>query len=397
MSRTQRPADHRFSYQRAARLLRARLWRAGGAIGLGGLACAGVMGDLRVGGLAAALAGAASAVWHHAAWTRTARRLTRRANRPTTVEDRDRQLARAAMTERRLVDVAANLRAAQSQLEADMAARQAMADQLAVALVRAGEANRAKSAFLASMSHELRTPLNAIIGFSDLMLRNKQELAGSHRTYLERINRGGRHLLAIINDILDLSRIEAGKVVVELCDTDLAPVVQEVIELHATHVAAGVTLEADVPPGPLLVSTDGMRLRQVLVNLVSNALKFTPQGRVVVRVALNEHGAPARIDVVDSGVGIAADRLEAIFEPFEQADNSTARTHGGTGLGLAICRQLCALLDTHLTVTSTVGVGTTFSLHLPVAGNLLHTRDLAAARESLRPTHHHPAPEVLVP
>ena len=325
------------------------------------------------------------------------RRLVRRANRPTTVEDRDRQLARAAMTERRLVDVAANLRAAQSQLEADMAARQAMADQLAVALVRAGEANRAKSAFLASMSHELRTPLNAIIGFSDLMLRGAQELAASHRTYLERINRGGRHLLAIINDILDLSRIEAGKVVVELCDTDLVPVVQDVIDLHATHVAAGVSLEAEVPAGPLLISTDAMRLRQVLVNLVSNALKFTPRGRVLVRVALNEHGVPARIDVADSGVGIAADRLEAIFEPFEQVDNTTARTHGGTGLGLAICRQLCALLDTHLTVTSTVGVGTTFSLHLPVAGNLLQTRDLVAARAAVRSTPHHSSPEVLVP
>lgn len=279
------------------------------------------------------------------------------------------------MTERRLIDVAANLRATQVQMESDMASRQAMADQLGVALLRAGEANRAKSAFLASMSHELRTPLNAIIGFSDLMLRANAPAPPSQHKYLERINRSGRHLLAIINDILDLSRIEAGKVVVDLADADLVPVIREVIDMHGTQVHPGVALEADMPSGPLIVTTDAFRLRQVLVNLVSNALKFTREGRVTIRVRLNQYGAPARLEVQDSGVGIDAARLEAIFEPFEQADNTTARTHGGTGLGLAICRQLCALLDTHLTVDSVLGVGTTFTLHLPVAGNAVPTRD----------------------
>ena len=279
------------------------------------------------------------------------------------------------MTERRLIDVAANLRATQVQMESDMASRQAMADQLGVALLRAGEANRAKSAFLASMSHELRTPLNAIIGFSDLMLRANAPAPPSQHKYLERINRSGRHLLAIINDILDLSRIEAGKVVVDLADADLVPVIREVIDMHGTQVHPGVALEADMPSGPLIVTTDAFRLRQVLVNLVSNALKFTDRGGVTVHAARLEAwpapptqvACPAlRLRVEDTGIGIKAEDLATLFQPFRQLDTGLARQHEGTGLGLAICRRLATLLGGEITATSEWGKGSRFVLTLPL-------------------------------
>ncbi len=277
-----------------------------------------------------------------------------------------RDLARAALTERRLLEVAANLRATQEQLEVDVRQRQALAEQLTIALQRADSANQAKSAFLAVMSHELRTPLNSIIGFSALLLRQGGTTESSRRMYLERINRNGTNLLALINDILDLSRIEAGKMPVVLQEIDVAVVVREMIDLQPAA-GTGVEFALDVPIGQHFVVTDPERLRQVLVNLVSNALKFTSQGRVAVRLVLDDDRRPSRIEVQDTGIGIAKDRLEAIFEPFEQADNTTSRTFGGTGLGLAISRQLCAMLNATLTVESTVGFGTTFAVHLPEA------------------------------
>jgi two-component system sensor histidine kinase/response regulator len=239
------------------------------------------------------------------------------------------------------------------------------------------QANRAKSDILSRASHELRTPLSSVIGFSNILLKNKRgALAEEELTYLARIAKNGRNLLALVNDLLDLSKIEAGRVDLELSPVSLFDVLHEVKETLAPRAAElGLTLEVEVSLENDLVIADEARLRQVLVNLAGNAIKYTTAGSVRVRVLCNSAGAPARIDVVDTGPGIAPDRLDAIFQPFI-VDATPAAGDAATGLGLAITRALCDLMGYRLTVESHVGAGSTFSVHL-LAQEAVRLRQIA--------------------
>lgn len=223
-------------------------------------------------------------------------------------------------------------------------------------------ASKAKSAFLADMSHELRTPLNAVIGFTAVLLRNKGDvLAPQELAYLQRIRENGTHLLRLINNVLDLSKVEAGKMEVRREPVPLQPFIESTLAQLAGGVPSPVTLKAQVPRGLQPLLTDPDKLRQVVINLVGNAVKFTPRGSVTVWVAGDDEGRPVRLDVIDTGIGIPADRQEAIFEAFQQAEGGL--TYGGTGLGLTISRSLAELLGYRLSLTSEPGQGTTFSIH----------------------------------
>jgi PAS domain S-box-containing protein len=256
----------------------------------------------------------------------------------------------------------------------DVTERKRVADVILASKNAAEEANRAKSDFLARMSHELRTPLNSVIGFTNVLRRNRDgRLNADEVTYLERINANGRHLLTLINEVLDLAKIEAGRETVQLEPTAVGALVREVVaDLDVRASGASVRLVADVPDETLVAVTDAAKLKQVLINLVGNAIKFTPAtGRVTVRVASDAaHGSATRVEVEDTGIGIAEDRLVAIFDAFEQADEQTSRRYGGTGLGLAISRKLCTLMGHDLIVHSEVGRGSVFMvlLHPRAAG-----------------------------
>ncbi len=235
------------------------------------------------------------------------------------------------------------------------------------ALQEAEEATRAKSEFLANMSHELRTPLNSVIGFANVLAKNKGgHLKAKDLTFIERITENGRHLLNLINDVLDLSKIEAGRMQLEMAPVSLDVVIGGVIaQMEGQVKHKPLKLESEIPSELTPVAADEFRLKQVLINLVGNAIKFTEKGNITIRVHTGpENASPERIDVVDTGVGIPADRLEKIFGAFLQADSGTARKYGGTGLGLAISRSLCQAMGFEIGVHSEVGVGTTFSIHL---------------------------------
>ena len=254
---------------------------------------------------------------------------------------------------------------ANAELQQGIAERQQAAEALRIAKEAAEEASRAKSTFLATMSHELRTPLGSIIGFANLLAKNKgKNLQPQELLYLERIRANGLHLLGLINDILDLSKIEAGRVQLERAPTWLTALIQEVVAQFAGTVRrAKIPLLTDMPPRLAPFDTDASKLRQVLLNLVDNALKFTPRGQVTIRVESDPiTQQPRRIDVIDTGIGIPAERLEGIFERFQQADNSITRHYRGTGLGLTISRSLCQLLGYQLTVHSEMDKGSTFSV-----------------------------------
>jgi len=230
-------------------------------------------------------------------------------------------------------------------------------------------ATRAKSQFLAGMSHELRTPLNSVIGFANVLLKNK---AGTFRapevTYLHRIVANGTHLLGLINDILDLSKIEAGRLELSIAPVALDELVRETLaQLESQVRDRPVSLVAELPEAMAPVDTDAGKLKQVLINLIGNALKFTERGSVTVRVAVDQARRPHRIDVVDTGVGVAADQQALIFEAFRQGDNTTARRYGGTGLGLTISRALLDRMGATLALERTVGKGSTFSIVLAPA------------------------------
>lgn len=231
----------------------------------------------------------------------------------------------------------------------------------------AEEASRAKSQFLASMSHELRTPLNSIIGFSNILLKNRSgTLTASELNFLDRIQANGKHLLGLINEILDLSKIEARKVELQLAPVDLGQLVRDTLAQEEGLVRdKPVQLLAELPDQIAPLSTDAEKLKQVLINLIGNALKFTERGSVTVRVLTNpaDH-RPLRMEVCDTGIGIPAEKLGVIFEAFQQAEAGTARKYGGTGLGLTISQALCQMMGFRIEVSSEVGRGSTFAVVL---------------------------------
>ena len=228
-------------------------------------------------------------------------------------------------------------------------------------------ASRAKSDFLARMSHELRTPLNAIIGFSDVIMREAPAVVANPKypEYVRHINESGHHLLALINDLLDLAKIEAGKYHLREETLFLHPLVAGAIRMITPGVrGAGVDIRAEVSEGLPRVRADSRALKQILLNLLSNAIKFTPEGgHVTVSAELLKDGLC--IAVADTGVGIATEDLARLGRPFEQANGQLARSRTGIGLGLALCRDLVELHGGRLAICSAEGKGTTVSLTLP--------------------------------
>ncbi len=264
---------------------------------------------------------------------------------------------------------------------------------------RAEAASQAKSEFLANMSHEIRTPMNAILGYTSILsdsLVKREDV-----DCLEVIERNGQHLLEVINDILDISKIEANRVDLEKIETPLLPFLVDVIKLvkpQATSKAIDLLIEC-TSLIPVSVVTDPTRLRQVLLNLLGNAVKFTDAGSVTLQVAyrVNEdssldHAGELDLAFIDTGIGLTAQQIERLFQPFSQADNSMTRRFGGTGLGLAISKRLVGLLGGDIHVQSTPDVGSSFVVTLPVATAPELTTDRRSNRTSKEPSTAEPLP-----
>jgi len=260
------------------------------------------------------------------------------------------------------------LKASQDQLEATNRSLDTRVGELAQSNVDLYEANRIKSEFLTNVSHELRTPLNAIIGFAELLSANKVAEDAKIGRYVDNIQSSAKQLLDLINDLLDLAKIEAGKLVVRHENVNVADVCEAMLNfMKPLAQKKDIEMTLAVQPDMPLVATDPGRLQQVIYNFLSNAVKFTPAKGAIKIAARVEDNAQVRVAVADTGPGIAEKDQQYIFEKFRQIDGSVTRQHSGTGLGLAISRELAALLGGRIELQSTPGKGSTFSLLIPIA------------------------------
>jgi signal transduction histidine kinase len=282
----------------------------------------------------------------------------------TILHDRTEALEREHLLEK-LQEAGVQLEAKVQQATGELARQNELLRRQALELE---QASAAKSQFLANMSHEFRTPLNAILGYTSILLKGiSGELAPQQRENLSRVDSNARHLLAIINDILDISRIEAGRMPLHVSEFHVRDLVAEVMtELEPIIARSRLDVVAEVPRDLPAVRSDRAKLKQIALNLLTNALKFTPEGSVrVVATHLGESRQVA-VAVTDTGIGIAEADQAMIFDDFQQADTSSTRAYGGAGLGLAICRRLAGMLDGQITVQSKLGEGSTFTVLVPL-------------------------------
>jgi signal transduction histidine kinase len=256
--------------------------------------------------------------------------------------------------------------AADLALAGDIGARAALAIDNALLYEQANAANRAKADFLAIVSHDLRTPLNAILGYAELLHMGIPEpVPESARERLQRIRTAAKHVLYLLDELLGFARLEAGREEVSLADVDLRDIGREVAAVvEPLALDRGLRFTLEEPNGPLMLRTDSGKVRQILLNLAGNAVKYTPRGEVRVSIG-GESYQRAEVRVTDTGIGIAAHHLSRIFEPFWQVESTPRVREGGTGLGLSVVRRLVQLLGGDVTVESTPGAGSTFAVILP--------------------------------
>ena len=307
-----------------------------------------------------------------------ARQSADRANAELTAQAKAREEALAHVREQaveleaqsqQLQEQAAELELQQDELQLAYDRLLTQTEELERARAAANGANEAKSHFLSTMSHELRTPLNAIGGYVQLMEMEVQgPITDAQRQSLDRITRSHRHLLRLVNDVLDLSRIEAGRMEYRLEEVDLPSMVSSVVPMVEPQLAqGGLTLDMAIDAAPR-ARADREKTQQILINLLTNAVKFTPRGgRVAVRARADDSEGRVLVDVSDTGIGIPPEKLASVFEPFVQVQSEQSRRSEGTGLGLAISRDLARGMGGDLTASSQPGAGSIFTLHLPTA------------------------------